>query len=245
VARVSENGAPRPAARAITPQDEGSDSAVSTARLVTPMAEQVPELPGRTAEGDWASFGTAPTLLLAPLRPISGENGIASTVGTAPTALEEQPWFKTGTTVPPPSMRPMAESVAPPAVRNVPNPRVLKIVAGVIAGCLFIVAMAGVKVLYLRLRGPVAVPAPTAESAGLVAQAVVDPASVAPALPEHTKSNLGEAPPPAAAPTGATPSPATPVTRVAPARSNPAPARAPTKPATRRVPAPKKVSKSR
>ena len=208
------------------------------------MAEQVPELPGRTAEGDWVSFGTAPTLLLAPLRPINGENGMASPTATAPTALEEQPWFKTGTTVPPPSMRPMAESVSPPAVRNAPNPRVLKIVAGVIAGCLFIVAVAGVKVLYLRIRGPVAVPAPTAELAAPVAPSVVDPTSAPPAAPERAKSDLGETAPPTAA-AGGQPPAAAPATRVAPTRSTSAPARAPTKPATRRAPAPKKVSKSR
>jgi ribonuclease E len=241
---MSESGAGRPAARAITPPHDSSEGdAVSTARLVTPMAERVPESVGCSAEGDWASFGTAPTLLLTQPQHANGENAGPSPAMVPPTMLEEQPWFRTGTTVAPPSMRPPAESVAPSPVRHSPNARVLKIVAGVLAGCLLIVAVAGVKLLYLRIRGPVPTPAPTAQPTVPVAPAVVaEPAAPAPSAPERTKGNLGEAQ--TAAPSSAQASPPAPVTRTAPARSSPAPARTTTKPATRRAPVTKKVVRS-
>jgi hypothetical protein len=242
---MSDSGARRPAARAMPPHlpHNPTEGAVSAPRLVRPTTEQMPESVHRSADGDWASFSTAPTLLLTQPRPVDGENASPSAAVTPPAALEEQPWFRSGTTLPPPSMRPPAESVAPPPVRNPPNPRVVKIVGGVIAACLLIVAIAGVKVLYLRIRGPVAAPEPTAQPMAPVPHAMMaEPAGATPTASQRTRSD--EPAPPATAPSSAQPSAAIPVTRSALTRSIPAPARTTTKPATRRAPATKKVGRS-
>jgi hypothetical protein len=235
---MSESGAARPAARAITPPSDATEGAVSTARLVTPMAERVPPAVGRVADGEWATFGTAPTLLLTPpLQP--GDERPDPSIAAI---VEEKPWFKTGTTVPPPSVRPPADSVVPPALRNPPSPRVLKIVGGVIAACLCIVALAGIKVLYLRLRAPVTTSAPTEESTPAAPHAT----AVAPvALPaaEGAKSHLDPAP--AAPVPSAQPSSAGAAARTTPTRPSASPPRVTAKPSTHRAPTTKKVGKSR
>src|SRR5690349_7131746 len=154
---MSDSGAGRPAARAIAPPADPSHGGdLSGPRLATARSEAPTTTPGRPIATDWA-MATAPTLLL---KPVDGESDDAASTSRIPTVppmtddtastsriptspptagLEEQPWFKTGTTMPPPSIRPPGESMMP-APRKPPNPRVLKIVYGVIAACLFIVA---------------------------------------------------------------------------------------------------------
>jgi hypothetical protein len=241
VARMNES-ARRPAPYAVVPPVDATAGAGSTARLVTPRAERLPEPVGRLAEEVGADFGTAPTLLLTPTGPTDGANGGASTAVTPP--VEEQPWFRSGTTVRPPSMRPPADSAALLAVRNGPNPRVLKLVAGVIASCLFIVAAAGAKVLYLALRGPVAAPAATVESTSPGTQALAaDPPTAAPVAREPATGGLADPARRATAPSSAPPSATLPMARSTAPRPSPSPTRVTTKPSTRRVPVPKKVGR--
>jgi hypothetical protein len=231
----------RPAPYAIVPPVDAAAGAVSTARLVTPRAERLPEPAGRLAQEVGADFGTAPTLLLTPSGPTHGENGGASTAVTPP---DEQPWFRSGTTVRPPSMRPPVDSAAPPPLRNAPNPRVLNIVAGIIASCLFIVAAAGAKVLYLGLRGPIATPATTTESTSPGTQAVAaDPPTSAPFARELATGGLGEPARRPIAPSSAPPSATPPMARTTAPRPSPSPTRVTTKPSTRRVPVSKKVGR--
>jgi hypothetical protein len=153
--------------------------------------------------------------------------------------LEDQPWYRTGLTVPPPSMRPPAESESAPLVRNTPSPRVLKIVAGVFGGCLFIVAIAGVKVLYKRAAAPAVAPI---ETTATLAHPTDPPSAVAPppesVAPAGLPSDTREAPSMAAA----APVPAPEVHRSASPRTS-AP-HTPAKTAPRHAPVTKKVGKS-
>ena len=205
----------------------------------------------------WGEFATAPTLLLTPrddaeadeaastsrmFTPSTSDDAASTSRIATPSTppLEQQPWYRTGTTVPPPSMRPPAESA--PAVRPAPSPRVLKIVAGVIGGCLFIVAIAGAKVLYKWSTTPAV--APIATTATLAHPAAPPSAVTAPpaAPPESTAvaatpTATREAP---AAPAAATPSPE--FRRSTPPRTTTT--RTPAKTAPRRAPTTKKVVKS-
>jgi hypothetical protein len=204
------------------PDDAETDEAASTTRMYSPSASD-----------DAASTSRIAT---------STSDDAASTsriVGPSTPPLEHQPWYRTGLTVPPPSMRPAAESAAP--VRNAPSPRVLKIVAGVIGGCLFIVAIAGVKVLYRAATAPAV--APIGTRAMLTPPADPRVAVAAPPNPAAAAapSEIREAPPAtAAAPTASTP--AAEVRRSTPPRTT-AP-RTPVKTAPRRAPVSKKVVKS-
>jgi hypothetical protein len=215
----------------------------------------------------WGEFATAPTLLLTPAddaetddaaatsrmytesdeaasttrmySPSSDDAASTSRIATPSTPpLEHQPWYRTGATVPPPSMRPAAESA--PGVRNAPSPRVLKIVASVIGGCLFIVAIAGTKVLYKAATTPAVTPIGT--RAMLTRPA--DPPSAVTAPPAITAaaaapSETREAPPATAAPVAAAPAPE--VRRSTPPRTTSP--RTPVKTAPRRAPVTKKVVK--
>jgi cytoskeletal protein RodZ len=166
---------------------------------------------------------------------MTDDTASTSRIPTSPpmAGLEEQPWFKTGTTMPPPSMRPSGESMMP-APRKPPNPRVLKIVFGVIAGCLFIVAIAGVKLVYKRVTAPPA-PAATAETSApktALAEPTKTPSSEN--APAASPPPSAPEPAPAAAPVAAT---AESAQRAAVRSTTP---RAPAKTTTRRAPAPKK-----
>jgi hypothetical protein len=186
----------------------------------------------------WGEFATAPTLLLTPPGGPEPDDAASTSRIATPSAppLEHQPWYRTGTTMPPPSMRPPAESA--PAIRNAPSPRVLKIVAGVIGGCLFIVAIAGAKILY---KWATAEPiASVAETAGPARPA--DPPSAVAAPPQSTAPAATPTEILPAAPAAAVPAPApAPEIHRAPARPNTP--RTPVKPAPRRAPVPKKVVK--
>jgi hypothetical protein len=111
---------------------------------------------------------------------------------------------------------------------------VLKAVVGVIGGCLFIVALAGAKLLYQRWQAPA-----TAGPANLPAMATT-------ALPEPPAVAAAEHPSPAPL----TPVPGSAATagaraegarRIAPARPSPSPGRTAPKTTPRRAPAPKKA----
>lgn len=237
---MADSGARHQAARAMVTPTDTSDSDVSGARLAATQSEGQPPSAAHPVEADWSRLATAPTLLLTPTdRALGDEAASTSRIATPPAmaAPEEQPWFRTGTTVAPPSMGSAGESLAPPPVRKPPNPRVLKIVSGVIAACLLIVALAGLKLVYKRLRAPAPTISPVEESS-LRAPAVT--AVVAP-----TSSPPTEAPAPVASPgpaaQGATPAAAMPSARTAPVRAT-AP-RTPAKTTTHRAPAPKKATR--
>jgi hypothetical protein len=264
------NGDRHPGARALSPIDERNDDAVSGARISTPRSPGMPPStahPSQPADaalasvssqntaplpevasqrpplnGDWGQLAMARTVLLSPTDEREETSASASHVVTPSTRPIDGPiWFRSGNTVPPPSMRPVADSAALPSERKPPNPRVLKIVGGVLAVCLTIVAVAGLKVLYLRLRAPVATAAPTTE---------LLPAAAAAAGTSHpvalgTSSDRAVAPPPGA-PTGGTTSSSSPANtpHATPERRVPAPARIIAKPAPRRAPLPKKVRRT-
>jgi len=253
---MSNDGAGHPAARAIAPPPDSIDGDVSGARLTPARLDGVPSGPAHPAEASWA-MATAPTLLLKPVDgadddaastsriptvPPTDDAASTSRIPTAPPAgLEEQPWFRSGATVPPPSMRPMGESVAP-APRNPPNPRVLKTVFGVIAGCLLIVALASVKLVYQRLRAP-AVPTSSQESGAPVAAMAVPDKTLPPA--ESTRPDPKPAEPESAAAATAPAAAAQPDDSHAatPARATPSHVRTTTKTTTRRAPTPKKPAR--
>ena len=115
---MGERGAGRPAARAIVPPTQPSDSAISGAKLTAHRSEGVPTGSARPIDGDWANLATAPTLLLKPIAGADTDDSAStSRIATPPAmSVEGQPWFMPGTTVPPPMMRPMAGSLAPPPV---------------------------------------------------------------------------------------------------------------------------------
>jgi hypothetical protein len=234
----------RATVRAIAPPPDSSDSDGSGARLTSPRSAAQPASAAHPVEADWTSLATAPTLLLTPIN-AADENDAAIASGTAtapPAALEDQPWFKTGATVAPPSMQPAGETLAPPPVRNPPNPRVLKLVSAVIAACLLIVALAGLKVLYKKLQSPAPAQMRDEKSMVRTTAATADLAPATPSASEH--SARAELPRPAPEPTaqGTT---ATPAARSDPRRSAPArttPPRPSTKTTTHRAPAPKKAT---
>lgn len=245
---MSDN-AGRPAARAIAPPPDPKPGDLSGPRLAAARSEAPATTPGRPLATDWA-MATAPTLLLKPVDGESDDAASTSRIPTAPpmpddsastsriptspptTGLEEQPWFKTGTTMPPPSMRPMAGESIAPAPRRPPNPRVLKVVFGVIAGCLFIVAIAAIKLVSKKASAPAVAASTETSSAPKVALA--EPAKALP--PENPPSAV---PPPAAQEQPPPPAPAETAQHAAPARPTPAP-RTTTKTTTHRAPAPKK-----
>jgi hypothetical protein len=225
----------------LTPSDgPGPDDAASTSRIEIPSAANLDELDStsriETVSApleDWASTARIATTSNAPP---AQANGAAVTPSMMPPG--DPAWFRSGNTLPPPSMRPMAESLSPPAARTPPNPRVMRIVGGVIAVCLFIVAIAGIKILSQRSRAPAS---PNAESKTSNAATVEPPAAPRVAAPV-------EPPPAAPAPeannvaASATAVPAA----VAPARTTnrATPARATAKPATHRAPVTKKVGRN-
>jgi hypothetical protein len=140
----------------------------------------------------------------------------------------------------------MVGSLAPPPAERLPNPRILKIVAGVIAACLFIVAVAGIKLLYQRVRTPDVTRAPSEESNPRTGSATGDLAKTPPSVPENAQP--AEVPPPASesATLGGTGSAPTAPAAEAPRRTTPVranPARGATKSPTRRVPLPKKTGR--
>jgi hypothetical protein len=230
---MGDNVARRPATDAIVPPSETSGSDISGARLTPFPSEAAPASATHPVEGDWTSLATAPTLLLTP----TDGAGAADALKTSPIAAlplvppDGPPWFRTGATVRPPSMRPIAESVAPLPARQPPNPRVLKVVFGVIAGCLFIVAAAGLKLIYKRFQTP-ATPA-ASEVAAPPPIAATDLAKPSPA-PDTTAD---EHPP--AIPASATRAPAEATRRAAPVQKSPV--RTTTKATTRRTAPPKKT----
>ncbi|MET0593307.1 MAG: transmembrane domain-containing protein [Polyangiaceae bacterium] len=223
---------------------------MSGAKLVAPRAEAnatstaesgaialEPSAPERTGNGQGGELATAPTLLITPREPANDDNeGNASTsrIVTPPAMAADPAWFRSGNTVPPPSMRPPAESAPTLVEQRAPNPRVVKIVGGVIGACLFIVAVASVKILYQR-----------AASAGTRAPQETTSTAVQPSQPEPAPAPLAEAPKAADQPAPSQPSapPAAPAavahttTHAAPAHG-PSPARVTPKPAPRRAPAP-------
>jgi hypothetical protein len=222
----------------LTPADDAeADEAAATSRMYTPSTSDEAASTSRIATDD-----TSSTCRIATGDEAASTSSIAMP-STPP--LEHQPWYRTGATVPPPSMRPPAESA--PAVRNAPSPRVLKIVTGVIGGCLVIVALAGVKVFYKAATAPVVAPIGTRAT---LARPADPPSAVtappAPAPPASTAvsaapSEAREAPPAiAAAPAASAPAPE--VRRSAtPHTTTP---RTPVKTAPRRAPVTKKVVKS-
>jgi hypothetical protein len=245
---MGEGGAGRPAARAIVPPAEPSDSAISGAKLTAHRSEGVPTSNARPIDGDWANLATAPTLLLTPIEVAdTDDSATTSRIATPPAmSVEGQPWFRSGTTVPPPSMRPMGGSLAPPRVERPPNPRILKIVAGVIAACLFIVAVAGMKLLYKRVRTPDVTRAPIEESSPPTGLATGDLTRTPPSAPENARpAELPPTAPESATLAGAGAVPTAPAAE-APRRATPvraSPARGATKSPTRRAPAPKKTGR--
>jgi len=243
---MGENGAGRPAARAIVPPADESDSAISIAKLAPPRSEVAPAYAAPPPQGEWAQLATAPTLLLTPAEPANTDDAAStSRIATPPpTAVDEQPWFKTGTTVAPPAMRPMSESLVPPPVRKPPNPRVLKVVGGVLAACLFIVAVAGLKLIYKHFRAPTATQTPSEESTSRTMVAAVDLAQP----PQYTPETARPADLPPTAPESAAPGTAPTAAQQAEAtrrttRVRPSPTRVTTKTTTRRAPAPKKTGR--
>jgi hypothetical protein len=186
-------------------------------------------------------------LMLAPNESEADAASTSRIATPAPSRLEEQPWFKTGTTVAPPSMRPMGESLAPAPVRKPPNPRVYKIVGGVIAACLFIVAVAGFKLIYRRLHAPATAQAPSGESTPRPGLATSELAGTPPSAPEGTRpADQAQEAPESALPGGAPTAPGTPpeaAPRTTPVRSSPSPARVTPRTTPRHAPVPKKTGK--
>ncbi len=236
---MGDNAGGGPAQRAILPPSVTGGSDVSGARLTPRPSERMPESAVHAAEADWSSLATAPTLLLTPIDGAGADDAIStSRIATSPPiATEDQPWFRTGATLAPPSMRPTAESVAPAPPRMV-NPRVLKAVFGVLAACLFIVLAAGLKLVYKRFQAPA-----TPTTSELLAPREVAATDVPkpPAALESTVAAEHAPGPPAAAPSGTTAAPVPAVRRSAPAR--PSPVRTTTKVITRHAPVPKKTSR--
>ena len=249
---MGDDGTGRPAARAYAPPPDPQRGDLSGPRLAAPRSEGPPTTPARPVGTDWA-LATAPTLLLKPVDesddaastsriptvpPMTDDAVSTARIPTAPPTAggEEQPWFKTGTTLPPPSMRPSGESIAPAPERRPPNPRVLKVVFGVIAGCLFIVAIACIKLVYKRVRGTEAQTSSGESSAPKVALA--EPAKTSPPPSTAATEPPPSAPEPtAAAGTAAASAPSESAHRAAPVRSSP---RTTTKTTTHRAPVPKK-----
>jgi hypothetical protein len=230
-----------------------SEGAASAAKLVTerpiappaPLHGPVAVAPSHahsgepTGDGQWGELATAPTLLLAP-RENAGEGDPVSTTRIAtPAAMAADPaWFRSGNTMPPPSMRPPADSSPTVAEKRPPNPRVVKVVGGVIGACLFIVAVASVKLLYRAASADTRDEA-TASSAQIEAARVAPaPATAAPPqAPEAQGAAAPSAPPSPPPAVVAAPGPT--VIHAAPARA-PSPARVTPKPAPRRAPVTKK-----
>ena len=231
---MGDKGAGQPAARAIEPPAEPGDGDSSGARIAAHRAEDAAASTAHSVE-DWVRLATAPTLLLTPAEhPVAAPASTSRIVAAPATTVEEPPLAGTGAALPPRSMRPMAESVAPAPLRRPPNPRVLKAVFGVIAGCLFIVALAGAKLLYRRWQAPASLPATAGESTlpAVATTALTEPPAIAP-------ENARAAEHPPSAPQSPAPGAGTTATRrIAPAR--PTPGRAVTKATPRRAPAPKK-----
>jgi hypothetical protein len=145
-------------------------------------------------------------------------------------------------------MRSPAESAATSPLRAPPDPRVLKIVAGIIGACLLIVALAGAKLFYQNVHASNVAPAPLeGPSAPVMAPATADRANTAPSASENASAGDPQHGSETTPPSNATPlsSAATgaEATRRTPAHSSPRPTRVTTKP--RRVPLPKKVVKPR
>jgi hypothetical protein len=242
---MADSGAGRPAARAIVPPPDPSHSNISGARLAAPRSEPLPASAAHPNDSDWMHLATAPTLLLTPTDRGDDDTASTSRIATAPPmAVEHQPWFRTGTTVAPPSMRPMGESRAPAPLRDLPNPRVLKLVAGVLAVCVFIVAVAGLKIVYKRLHAPAAAPT-LAEGSTLVAPPVTaDLARAAPSPPVGTAiAELPRMTPEPAVPIAAPIAPATKADAHRTPSVRTSPPRTTTKTTTRRSPAPKKTGR--
>lgn len=229
-----------------------SEGAVSGAKLVTqrpgiaPLPPPPPSQSGPIAvaasapsaepkgNAQWGELGTAPTLLLTPREDADeGESGVSTTrIATPPAMAADPAWFRSGNTVPPPSMRPPADSAPTVAEKRPPNPRVVKIVGGVIGACLFIVAVASVKLLYQRAASAGTRDEAAASSARVEATASAPAlANPAPEVP-HAVAAAPSAPPPPAAPAAAAPAHAA---HAAPAHA-PTPARVTPKAAPRRAP---------
>ena len=239
-------------AYALRPPSEG---AMSGAKLVAPRSETGPGSPSesgavalpkeqgaseRTGDGQWGELATAPTLLITPREAANddGDDSAASTTRIAtPAATPADPaWFRSGNTVPPPSMRPPAESAPTLAEKRAPNPRVVKIVGGVIGACLFIVAVASVKILYQRAAAAGTRAPEEATSASLQASKPEPVAVAAPPAPTAAEKTAPSEP--TARP--AAPAAAQTTTHAAPAHA-PSPARVTPKSAPRRAPVTKKV----
>jgi hypothetical protein len=231
-----------------------SEGAASAAKLITerPIAPPAPLHSGPvavapsharsgepTGDGQWGELATAPTLLLAP-RENAGEGEAVSTTRIAtPAAMAADPaWFRSGNTMPPPSMRPPADSTPTIAEKRPPNPRVVKVVGGVIGACLFIVAVASVKLLYQRAASAGTRDEATASSAQIEA-ARVAPAPATATPPQAPEAQGAAAPSAVPAPPAAIAAPGPTAVHAAPARA-PSPARVTTKPAPRRAPVTKK-----
>jgi hypothetical protein len=236
---MGENGAGHPAARAMAPPGRSSESGISTAKIATPRPYATPASITRPVDGDWAKLATAPTLMLTPNSEGDDAASTSRIATPAPMAAEDQPWFRTGTTVPPPSMRSTGDPLEPPPVRQGPNPLVFKLVAGgVIAACLFIVTLAGAKVLYKRVRAPAA----TATTELATPPTVVATADLPGPAPRAAEGTSPVDPVPAAPEPAPTAAPAEAAPRATPVRSSPSPTRV-TKPAPRRPPVPKKPAR--
>ncbi|HMI85829.1 MAG TPA: hypothetical protein VK550_17150 [Polyangiaceae bacterium] len=245
---MDDPGAGHPAARAMVRPPEPSEDNLSGARLTASLSEGLPVSAAHPVQADWAQLAAAPTLLLTPVDPVDTDAASTSRIATPPaTALEEQPWFRTGTTVAPPSMRPTGESMAPSPMRKPPNPRVLKAVACVIATCIFIVAIAGLKLLYQRISAPSAAPRPSEETTARTVLATANLGKATGSGPESaplaeqptsaSESNVPSAPPTAATETGL-------ARRARPVRPSPTPARGTSRTTTRRAPATKKTTRA-
>ena len=245
---MADSGAGHPAARALVPPSDLSDGDSSGARLAAPRSEGPPPSATHPNESDWMRLATAPTLLLTPAGHPDDDAASTSRIATPPAmAVEDQPWFRTGTTVAPPSMRPMGASVVPPPVRKAPSPRVLKLVAGVIALCVFIVAVAGLKVAYKRLHSPTAVLTPAQGSTLPAPPLTADTARAAPSPPSAlVAAVLAEPAQTASEPAAQGIAPPTSATKPEPRRTpsvRTSPTRTTTKTTTRRAPAPKKTGR--
>ncbi|HMJ54717.1 MAG TPA: hypothetical protein VK540_21695 [Polyangiaceae bacterium] len=230
---MGDNGGGSPAARALAPPSASAgEGAISGARLATPRSQEMPASIARpgdgesvaspAAEGDWATFATAPTLLATPREAAHGND------------------------VAPPSMRPPAESAATSPLRAPPDPRVVKIVAGVIGACLLIVVVAGAKLFYQKVHASNVVPAPIeGPSAPVTPPATADRANLAQSASENASARDPQHEAETTTPSNATPSSSATgaeATRRTPAHSSPRPTRVTAKP--RRAPVPKKVVKS-
>ena len=211
---MGENGAWRTAAQATVPPIDPDDSTISATQLTASRSAGAPTSTASPTETDWAHMATAPTLLATPVESAAFREASTTSPSAPPTTLREGAH-----------------------ARRPPSPRVLRLVAGIIAACVLIVVTAGAKLLYQCFRAPPATPALVETSPSPAMTADLTPAAPA-ALGGVQAAELSPRAP-GSAPTG-TAAPTEAAHRTTTVR--PSPARPATK-TTTRVPPPKKTGR--